>query len=527
MVPRTAVLFQPVAAVMAIASLSLPKGITATALVVPWFALTALVAAFGLWRLLQRGPRPLSELTLDAGLVYVVVGGSALLLDRFGISLFFEPILVTLTAVHFHYAGFTRPVATGLAGRAAKGERFETVRRVTTGIVAVGPGIIATGITAAALQIRFAGVVEFTSVAFFTTAVALFSLAVTVDVLPGLESRLQRLLVGTASLAVTASMGFAVLYGLARWTGGSYLGIHADAFTPMIRYHGQLNAYGFALLALLGWRLSPPTSTARKPGIPFSRLAAGRRVGHDFLDRVGYATDGPASGMMASVRDYAWDGFDPDAVAPSVRRFYEQSEQYVLAVEPDWARPWGSLVPIYRALAVRMEQLTLPLSTVAAESALKGTVVGVDGPDDHIGSRAWIRSNAYATDGDDQMTYVATYGEYFADGTALLRVTFPLPGGNLTGLLRVEQTGSVGEALRLSSYAAPENTDDAGLYLVVRGFGVRLPLDETLTIAPSNRSTGDGTVDDDAVTAVHEIRLLGYRVVTLDYDVELAPEHSD
>lgn len=519
---EASVIFQPLAAVPAVASLSLPRGIAATALALPWFVLALLVAGFGLWRLLQRGPWPLSELALDAGLVYVAVGGAALLLDRFGLSLFFEPILVTLTAVHFHYAGFALPVATGLAGRAAERERFRKIHQVTTGIIAVGPGIIATGITAAALQIPFAGVIEFTSVAFFTTAVTLFSFTVLFGVLPELESRLQRLFVGTAFLAVTASMGFAVLYGLARWTGGTYLGIHANAFAPMIRYHGQLNAYGFALLALLGWRLSPPKTAAREPGITFSRLSAGRRVGHDFLDRVGHGTDGPASGMMASVDDYDWDGFDPDAVAPSVRRFYEHSEEYVLAVEPDWARPWGSLVPIYRTLAVRVEQLTLPLSTVTAESALEGDVVGVDGPDDHTGSRAWIRSNAEATDGDDQMTYVATYGEYATDGIAFLRATFPLPGGNLTGLLRVENVGPDGRGLQLSSYATPGNADDAGLYLVIRGLGIRLPLDETLVIEPADED--DSHVGP--VTAVHEIRSLGRRIVTLDYNIELAPEHS-
>ena len=520
---HVAVAFQPAAAISGVASLAVTRGTTATLLAVPWLVLTALVAGFGLWRLLQRGPWPLSELTLDAGLVYVAVGGGALLFDRAAISLFFEPILITLTAVHFHYAGFALPVVAGLAGRAAAGDHLGRTRRVTTGIIAVGPGIIATGITAAALQIPFAGPVEFTSVAFFTTAVALFSLAVVVDVLPGRESRLQQLFVGTASLAVTASMGFAVCYGLARWTGGTYFGIHAQAFTPMVRYHGQLNAFGFALLTLVGWRLSPPESTARAPGIPFSRLAGGRRIGRDFLDRRGYATEDAASGMMASVDDYAWDGFDPDDVAPSVRRFYEHSGEYLLSVEPDWNRPWRSLVPVYRRFATRMEQLTLPLSTVASEATLRGTVAGVDGPDDHAGSRAWIRSNAHATDGDDRMTYVATYCRYAADGTAYLRATFPLPGANLTGLLRVENTDSDDGGLRLTSYAVPGNADDAGLSLVVRGFGIRLPLDETLVVEPVDAGSEDGC----AVTAVHEITLLGYRIVTLDYDVELAPEHSD
>lgn len=521
-----AALGQPVAAVPAVASLTLPQGFAATALTLPWVVVTALVGAFGLWRLLQRGPWPLAELAIDAGLVYLAVGSTALLLDRFGVSLIFEPLLVTLTAVHFHYAGFALPVATGLAGRAATGVRFGRIRRVTTGIIAVGPGVISTGITAAALEIPLAGPVEFASVAFFTSAVALFSLVVLADVVPGLDSWLQRALVGAAFVAVALSMGFAVCYGLARWTGGTYFGIHADAFTRMVRYHGQLNAFGFALLALVGWRLAPPASACRSPGIPFSRLAGGRTIGRDFLERTGYATDDDASGMMTDVDDYAWSGFDPGSVAPSVRRFYERSGEYLLAVDPDWGRPWGALVPAYRTFATRIGQLSLPLAPATADAALRGTVVAVGGPDGRAGTRAWIRSNAHATDGDDRMTYVATYGRYQSDGTAYLRATFPLPGANLTGILRVENAGPDGSGLRLSSYRIDGNADDAGLYLTVRGFGVRLPLDETLDITPVEGDDAGSNDDAGSVDAVHEITLLGRRVVTLEYAIERADEHS-
>lgn len=508
-----AVTFQPVAAVPAVYSLTLSRGATATAVAFPWFALTALVAGFGLWRLLKRGPWPLAELVIDAGLIYVSVGGVALLTDRYGLSLFFQPVIVLLTVVHFHYAGFALPVASGFACRAAENGRFETIRQVTTAIIAVGPGIIATGITAAALALPLAGFVEFTSVAFFTIAVSLFSLAVVVDVLPGLDSWPQRLLVGAASLAVTTSMGFAVLYGLARWTGGTYLGVHADAFTRMVRYHGQLNAFGFALLALVGWRLAPPETTARAPGIPFSHLAAVGRVGTNFLDRSGYVTDEPVTGMMASVDEYAWSGFDPAAVAPSVRRFYERSGDYRLAVEPNWARPWGRLAPMYRNVATRVGQLTIPLTAPTSDAPLEGRVVALDSPDGHPGSRAWIRSNAHATDGDDRMTYVATYDRYVADERPYLRATFPLPGCNVTGLLRVENRA---DGLALSSYPAAGNGDDAGLYLAVRGFGVRLPVNERLVVTP----TPGGTV-----AAIHEVRALGIRLFTLAYDVR--PESRD
>lgn len=258
-----AVAAQLPAALAVVASLSFPRGVTATVLAVPWALLTVCVAAFGLWRFRRRGPRPLAELTVDAGLAYLAVGGAALLFDRTGLTLLFDPIVVTLTAVHFHYAGFALPLIAGLAGRAAGTDRLRSLRQAATAIIAVGPGIIATGITAVELDVPLAPEVEFVAVTFFTTAVALFSLSVVAGVVPDRRSRLQQALVTVASLAVTASMGFAVLYGLARMTGGRHLGIHAEAYGTMIRYHGQLNAFGFALLALVGWRLDPPLSDER------------------------------------------------------------------------------------------------------------------------------------------------------------------------------------------------------------------------------------------------------------------------
>lgn len=253
-----AVLGQPVAAVPAIASLALPVGPAALALALPLAGVTACAGVFGVWRLRRRGPWPVAEAVLDAGLLYLAIGGGALLLDRAGVHLFFDPVVMTLTAVHYYYAGFALPVAVGLAGRRPLPDRLDRPFRAATVLIAAGPGLIGFGFTIVALAVPYAAAMEFVAVSLFTTAVAVCSLSVLAGVVPGLSVRPQQLLLGAASLAVTASMGFAVLYGLSRLTGGTYLGIHAEAFGTMIRYHGHLNAYGFALPALVGWRLSPP-----------------------------------------------------------------------------------------------------------------------------------------------------------------------------------------------------------------------------------------------------------------------------
>src|SRR5262249_31700122 len=128
----------------------LPQGFLAAALAVPWLALTGLIALIGLGRIWQHGHGPLHELCMDAGLVYVAVGGAWAVLDRLGTRpLGFESVIVLLTAIHFHYAGFVLPIVTGLAIREVGG-------RVAWGAgvgVIVGVPVVAAGITATQLNL--------------------------------------------------------------------------------------------------------------------------------------------------------------------------------------------------------------------------------------------------------------------------------------------------------------------------------------------------------------------------------------
>src|SRR5262245_43176279 len=113
----TGVVQLPAALALGLAFL-LPQGPAAAALALPWLLATGLVAGLGVGRLARRGFRPLAEVCLDAGLMFVAVGGVWAVADRLGFRpLDFEPVIVLLTATHFHYAGFALPLATGLALR--------------------------------------------------------------------------------------------------------------------------------------------------------------------------------------------------------------------------------------------------------------------------------------------------------------------------------------------------------------------------------------------------------------------------
>lgn len=109
------------------------------------------------------------------------------------------------------------------------------------------------------------------------------------------------------------------------------------------------------------------------------------------------------------------------------------------------------------------------------------------------------------------MTFVGVYDRYMAQRRPFLRVAFPLPGGNLTGILRVENGGENGDALVLSSFPVSGNTDDTGLYLVFNGMSVRLPLNETLVVG------SDET--DSTMQATHQVEVVGFRIFTLHYTI--------
>lgn len=248
---RVATVWQFPAALAVVGSLALPVGtVSSVALAIPWLALTGTVALFGLWRLLSRGLMPVPELAVDAALLYLPVGAVALVLHRAGEFLLFEPIIVLLTVVHYHYAGFVLPLVTGFAGRRLTDESGRFARD-TAGYVGLGATlVIVVNLALIAVGITFSPTVEVVAVALFTVAVAAFGLLVFVRVVPGLP-RGPGVLLGLATLAIVGTMALALAYGYSAFPATGEL----ITISQMIRWHGTLNAFGFALPALLAFRL--------------------------------------------------------------------------------------------------------------------------------------------------------------------------------------------------------------------------------------------------------------------------------
>jgi hypothetical protein len=236
----------PTAVLLVVAFLG-SEGLLAAALCLPWLTTTTLLGLVGAARIWRRGLAPLPELCADAGLLFLPVGAVWAVVARWGLRpLNFEPVIVLLTAVHFHYAGFVLPLLTGLAGRVVGGRVAEAA---SVGVVA-GVPLVAAGITATQLGL---GSLLGCFAACLTTLAAVLTAWLHLRLVGDCRwARLVRGLWCIASLSLVGSMALAALYSCRAYVPMAWLDI------PWMRaWHGTGNALGFGLLGVLAWSVGP------------------------------------------------------------------------------------------------------------------------------------------------------------------------------------------------------------------------------------------------------------------------------
>lgn len=180
-----------------------------------------------------------------------------------------------------------------------------------------------------------------------------------------------------------------------------------------------------------------------------------RYVGTGYVRALAEVTGGvyqeaaPDVGIVASLDALRGPDFDPAAVDPLVREFYEHTTRFTLDIVPRW-RPWvrpGYL--LYRTLVARpLGQANVPMNLREAQQGVHSRIDTIADPDTAVVStRGWIRS--YAATGEP--IYVGVYTTYRHDDRGYVSVGFPLPQANFTATL------------------APRRREDGGLSLTSRG----------------------------------------------------------
>ena len=227
-------------AILLAISLLLPTGTWAGLLAIPWMLFTYILAGIGLVHFFRHVRSLNEQLCYSAALVYVAVGGTWAMVARSGMQVMdFEPTIVLLTAVHFHYAGFALPLLSGLAIRTMT--RHHLVRLMIL-LIIVGIPLVGVGIAGDPL-------VEIIAVGILTAGcVGLALVQLGIALRCSLEPARGLLLV--SSLSLLLGMLLAVIYGIGEYRGEQLLGIPL-----MIPLHGIANSAGFSLAGLYGWRV--------------------------------------------------------------------------------------------------------------------------------------------------------------------------------------------------------------------------------------------------------------------------------
>lgn len=248
------------AAVPAAVALLVGRGSTATMLVIPWLVASAAFAALAV-RSWVRAPGWASLPWLAAG-VYLLVGAAWLAFDRADAEVagFGQP-LVQLTAVHFHYAGFATAVLVGCLWRHRPADSWAGAAALTT---IAAPPLVAAGFT-------WFGPLQIAGAVMLTVGVWMAAVVTLRGVVRDVRAPASWLL-GLSAVSVFVPMVLAV-----QWALGTNLGTPALSIPDMARTHGVLNAVGFSLAGVVGWRLAAGVRTRGGTAGPVARPRRGRR----------------------------------------------------------------------------------------------------------------------------------------------------------------------------------------------------------------------------------------------------------
>ena len=217
----------------------LPAGPLPAVLALPWLACALVGAAAAIRHGLTNlpsilAPRRLPDLGIDVALGFWAVGALFALFDRLGVDTGFSPLIVLLTATHFHFAGF---------GLLAVASLLAVERRWVSASVAglmVGIPLTALGFVLASNPINAAGALV-TGLAGIGVAIGLVTARVSVT---------ADWLLRAAGVALLVGMPMGIAWSMAILTGQPFIDLET-----MVRTHGALNATAVVLVVL-----------ARRPG---------------------------------------------------------------------------------------------------------------------------------------------------------------------------------------------------------------------------------------------------------------------
>src|SRR5215475_13561757 len=226
-----------------------------------------------------------------------------------------------------------------------------------------------------------------------------------------------------------------------------------------------------------------------------------------------YVADAPDVGIVASVDELTGPEFDPAAIDPRVREFYEHTTRFTLDVDPEW-RLWvrpGYL--LYRTLVARpLGQANVPMNQRETQRGIRSRIDTITLPgSDAVAVSGWIRS--FADTGEP--IYVGIYTTYRHGDRGYVSVGFPVPQGSFTATLLPR--ARPGGGLVLTSRGGGDQT---GHYLAYIDPGTR---DLTVLAVHGFAEQLDVYLQDGELRAEHAFSVFGLPFLVLHYRMHRKP----
>ena len=214
---------------------------------------------------------------------------------------------------------------------------------------------------------------------------------------------------------------------------------------------------------------------------------------------------------MASLDELRGPRFDPGAVSPGIRDFYEHTSDYKLSITPVWSRRARPLYFLFKQLiAARIGQANLPFTQAEAQRGVVSAIDTLTEPGDGANTlRVWIRSYA----ANQQPLYVGVYTTYRDGDAGFVSVGFPLPSGNFTATLLPENGPNGALLLRTGDRAVSRHP---GHYLSAREADGRF----TIARIPALDEEIQVFEDEGGLRTEHRFLVWGQTFLSLDYTME-------
>lgn len=425
---------------------------------------TFVVAVYGFGRFIRRGFAHLEEFSIDAGMMYLFIGGIWFFASVTDIDTGFSPILTWLTGIHFHYSAFLLPVFVGFLGRLYK----TTAYTIICTIILIAPIVVALGIA-------FSPWLELASVVLYIIGIYGF---IVLAIKATFTSALQKVLV----LISFGSLGVTILFSLLYATGVSGIGIDF-----MLRFHGFFNCILFALCGVVGWSISIPSSKYKGWQFPISNIRGKSIIGEKILST--YLGTASYNGLVDNMNMYV----DRKSTPSTVIDFYENTKSYRLFLEVHWHIWFKPFAAVYKLISRKVQQLNLPYSSKQME--MTGDIVAKE--DGRTNTRAWIRKI------EKEVIFVALYSSHQHNNKTYMNIALPLPFSTMIGILELHQQE---EKLLLTSKGSSKS--DGGIYIAFRQYVFKLPLQEQFLIEE---------LKEGELRAKHQMRIFSVPFLTINY----------